>query len=106
MAVGRDPPRGARPWQREKRRPAVRRGGEKRPPGGTEPPLAAFVVEKVEKWQPACSQVRGSVWSLGSRPAPAGKCRRAGEQSGAAPGSARSELPRGVGPAGCAPSTL
>lgn len=32
------------------------------------------------------------MWSLGSRPAPAGKCRRAGEQSGAAPGSARSEL--------------
>lgn len=76
------------------------------PPGGTEPPLAAFVVEKVEKWQPAYLQVRGSVWSLGSRPTPAAKWRRAGEQSGVTPGSARSELPRGVGPAGCAPSTL
>lgn len=32
------------------------------------------------------------MWSLASRPAPAGKCKRAGEQSGAAPGSARSEL--------------
>lgn len=30
--------------------------GEKRPPGRTEPPLAAFVVEKVGKWQPVCSQ--------------------------------------------------
>lgn len=86
--------------------PSGAAGRREATPRGTEPPLAAFVVEKVEKWQPACSQVRGSVWSLGSRPAPAGKCRRAGEQSGAAPGSARSELPRGVGPAGCAPSTL
>ncbi|XP_045306785.1 translation initiation factor IF-2-like [Leopardus geoffroyi] len=66
--------------------------GERRPPGRTEPPLATLVVEKVERWQSACSQVRGSVWSLASRPAPAGKCKRAGEQSGAAPGSARSEL--------------
>lgn len=62
--MGRDPPRGARPWQREQRR-AARRGRRAATPGGRSLP-SCLCGGAAEGRPSACSQVKGSVGSLGA----------------------------------------